>query len=623
MVLWFFAGLVAFFTLLVVAKGSRRVQLACADLFFFARLLWIWAKLRTRLSRSPPLTIVDRFLEQVRAHPHKPFLVYADETHTYEQVARWSARAARALVQKVGVRPGDTVAILVDNEPLFVMLWLAFAGIACPVAFLNHHLSGSALLHCFGCSGAKYIIVAQEFEDTLQRLYGQLQADGVSMLLATGCPANDGVCSLEAQMADIPDESISYVIQKGIQLSSPFIYIYTSGTTGRPKAAIVSHLRAWLGVFIFESNGMTEADVLYISLPLYHSSGTMGIISSIQVGATVVLRKKFSASQFWNDCRKYNVTVIQYIGELCRYLCNQPETDMDTNHKVRLAIGNGMRQDVWHNFLSRFGPFIRISEFYGATEGNIAFINYMGHVGAVGRTSFLLKKLYPFELIKYDTETEEPKRDELGWCIKVNKGEDGLLIAPVTMLSKFSGYAGDPELTKKKLLCDVFKKGDVYFNSGDLLMQDEENFLYFVDRVGDTFRWKGENVATTEVEETLEALDFIQEANVYGVNVPGHEGKAGMASVVLKPESELNCRKLYEHMVIFLPTYARPLFVRVQDSMEVTGTLKQQKVKLVKEGFNPSIHRNIYFLDIHSAVKSYVPLTPQLYQDITCGRIRL
>ncbi|XP_036758487.1 long-chain fatty acid transport protein 6 isoform X2 [Manis pentadactyla] len=391
---------------------------------------------------------------------------------------------------------------------------------------------------------------------------------------------------------------------------------------GLPKAAVISQLQALKGSVGLWAFGCAADDIIYITLPLYHSSGSLlGIGGCIELGATCVLKKKFSASQFWNDCRKYNVTVFQYIGELCRYLCKQPKKEGEKEHQVRLAVGNGIRSDVWREFLDRFGN-IKMCEFYGATEGNICFMNHTGKIGSVGRTNFFYKLFFTFDLIEYDFQKDEPIRNEQGWCSRVKKGEPGLLISQVNAKNPFFGYAGNKKHTEKKLLCDVFRKGDVYFNTGDLMVQDQENFLYFWDRIGDTFRWKGENVATTEVADIIGMLDFIQETNIYGVAVPDHEGKAGMASIILKPNKSLDLEKIYEQVVTYLPPYACPRFLRIQEKMETTGTFKVQKFQLVEEGFSPlEISDPLYFMD--NLKKSYVPLTKELYDQIILGEIKL
>ncbi|XP_039566129.1 solute carrier family 27 member 3 [Passer montanus] len=304
------------------------------------------------------------------------------------------------------------------------------------------------------------------------------------------------------------------------------LYIFTSGTTGLPKAARVSHLKSIMCLSFYELVGASSSDVVYLALPLYHMAGSLlGIVGCLGIGATCVLKEKFSASHFWDDCRAEGVTVFQYIGELCRYLVNQPPRPGERQHGLRLAVGSGLRPDVWRSFQRRFGP-VRVVETYGMSEGNVTLFNYTGTPGAVGRCSFIYKLFSPFEVVRFDVAAGAPERDRAGRCIRARAGETGLLIAPVTRRTPFLGYAGSPELSEQKLLRGVFAEGDAFFNTGDLVEQDEQQFVRFRDRTGDTFRWKGENVATTEVAEALLAHESLQEATVYGVPVPGTAGPA-------------------------------------------------------------------------------------------------
>ncbi|TNN31172.1 Long-chain fatty acid transport protein 3 [Liparis tanakae] len=407
-----------------------------------------------------------------------------------------------------------------------------------------------------------------------------------------------------------------------VDVMSNFLFIFTSGTTGLSKAARVGHMKAIVSMAFLHLCGATSDDVIYVTLPLYHMSASLlGIGGCIHLGATCVLKKKFSASQFWKDCVKHDVTVVQYIGELCRYLFNQPAVPEEKTHRVRLAAGSGLRSDVWREFARRFGR-IKIREGYGLTEASIGFLNYTDEVGPIGRASYFNKLSMPFELLRYDPQTYEPVRTDSGRCVRAAIGEAGILVAPLTAMNPFLGYAGNQVQSEKKLLRGVFKDGDVYFNTGDLLLHDHRDFLYFRDRIGDTFRWKGENVSTTEVSEVLGLLDFIQETNIYGVTVPGHEGRAGMAAVVLKPDHILDGANLYAHLVKTLPAYAWPWFLRVQTSLDVTETFKQQKMKLVQEGFDPEVTEDLlFFLDVSQ--KDFVPLTERLYHDIVTGNVKL
>ncbi|XP_032273345.1 very long-chain acyl-CoA synthetase [Phoca vitulina] len=602
------------------------VNLCCPYLFqdmrYFLRLARVARQVRSYRQRRPVRTILHLFLQKARKTPHKPFLLFRDETLTYSQVDRRSNQVARALRAHLGLRQGDCVAIFMGNEPAYVWLWLGLVKLGCAMACLNYNIRAKSLLHCFQCCGAKVLLASPELQDAIEEVLPSLKKDNVSIYYVSRTSNTDGVDSLLDKVDEVSTEAIPESWRSEVTFSTPALYIYTSGTTGLPKAATINHQRLWYATGFINAVGVKEDDVIYTTLPLYHSAALMiGVHGCILTGATLVLRNKFSASQFWDDCRKYNVTVIQYIGELLRYLCNSSQKPNDRVHKVRLAIGNGLRGDVWREFTRRFGD-ICIYEFYAATEGNIAFVNYTRKIGAIGRVNYLQKKVIAYDLIKYDVEKDEPVRDGNGYCIRVPKGEVGLLVCRITQLTPFSGYAGGNTQTEKKKLRDVFKKGDLYFNSGDLLMIDHENFIYFHDRVGDTFRWKGENVATTEVADTVGLVDFVQEVNVYGVSVPGHEGRIGMAAIKMKENYEFDGKKLFNHVADYLPTYARPRFLRIQDTIEITGTFKHRKVTLVEEGFNPAVIKDaLYFLD--DKAEMYVPMTEDIYNAINNKVLKL
>uniref|UniRef100_A0A8D1HC93 long-chain-fatty-acid--CoA ligase n=1 Tax=Sus scrofa TaxID=9823 RepID=A0A8D1HC93_PIG len=602
------------------------VNLCCPyffeDLNYFLKVARVTRRMRSYRQRRPVHTILNAFLDRARQTPRKPFLLFQDETLTYAQVDRRSNQVARALRDHLGLRQGDCVAVFMGNEPAYVWLWLGLAKLGCAMACLNYNIRGKSLLHCFQCCGAKVLLASPDLQAAIEEVLPSLKKDDVAIYYMSRSSNTDGVDSFLDKVDEVSTEPIPESWRSEVNFSTPALYIYTSGTTGLPKAAMINHLRIWYGTGLAIASGVKEDDVLYTTLPLYHSAALMvGLHGCIVSGATLVLRTKFSASHFWDDCRKYKVTVIQYIGELLRYLCNSPQKPNDRDHKVRMAMGNGLRADVWREFIKRFGD-IHIYEFYASTEGNIGFMNYTRKIGAVGRVNYLQKKVVTYELIKYDVEKDEPVRDGNGYCIKVPKGEVGLLVCKITNLTPFNGYAGGKTQTEKKKLRDVFKKGDIYFNSGDLLMIDHENFIYFHDRVGDTFRWKGENVATTEVADVVGMVDFVQEVNVYGVSVPGHEGRIGMASIKMKENHEFDGKKLFKHVADYLPNYARPRFLRIQDTIEITGTFKHRKVTLVEEGFNPAVIKDaLYFLD--DKAETYVPMTEDIYNAINDKALKL
>ncbi|XP_047625400.1 long-chain fatty acid transport protein 2 [Phacochoerus africanus] len=602
------------------------VNLCCPyffeDLNYFLKVARVTRQIRSYRQRRPVHTILNAFLDRARQTPRKPFLLFQDETLTYAQVDRRSNQVARALRDHLGLRQGDCVAVFMGNEPAYVWLWLGLAKLGCAMACLNYNIRGKSLLHCFQCCGAKVLLASPDLQAAIEEVLPSLKKDDVAIYYMSRSSNTDGVDSFLDKVDEVSTEPIPESWRSEVTFSTPALYIYTSGTTGLPKAAMINHLRIWYGTGLAIASGVKEDDVIYTTLPLYHSAALMvGLHGCIVSGATFVLRTKFSASHFWDDCRKYKVTVIQYIGELLRYLCNSPQKPNDRDHKVRMAVGNGLRADVWREFIKRFGDML-IYEFYASTEGNIGFMNYTRKTGAVGRVNYLQKKVVTYELIKYDVEKDEPVRDENGYCIKVPKGEVGLLVCKITNLTPFNGYAGGKTQTEKKKLRDVFKKGDIYFNSGDLLMIDHENFIYFHDRVGDTFRWKGENVATTEVADVVGMVDFVQEVNVYGVSVPGHEGRIGMASIKMKENHEFDGKKLFKHVADYLPNYARPRFLRIQDTIEITGTFKHRKVTLVEEGFNPAVIKDaLYFLD--DKAETYVPMTEDIYNAINDKALKL
>lgn len=590
------------------------------DFWYLLKVVCCGIRLQLYSRKGQLVTVLDKFLSQAKKQPQKPFIIYEGDIYTYEDVDKRSSKVAYVFLNHSTLKRGDTVALLMSNEPDFVHVWFGLAKLGCVVAFLNSNIRSNSLLHCIRSCEPRALVVGTDLLEAIEEILPSLPEDISVWGVRDSVP--QGISSLTEKLTTASDKPVPRSHHVASNLKSPYLYIFTSGTTGLPKAAVITQLQALKGSVGLWAFGCTTDDIIYITLPLYHSSGSLlGIGGCIELGATCVLKKKFSASQFWNDCKKYNVTVFQYIGEICRYLCKQPKREGEKDHQVRLAVGNGVRSDVWREFVDRFGN-IKMCELYGATEGNICFMNHTGKIGAVGRTNFFYKVFFNFDLIKYDFQKDEPIRNEQGWCSRVQKGEPGLLISQVNKKNPFFGYAGSKKHTEKKLLRNVFKKGDVYFNTGDLMVQDQEDFLYFWDRIGDTFRWKGENIATTEVADVIGMLDFIEESNVYGVAVPDCEGKAGMASIILKPNKSLDLEKVYEQVITFLPTYAYPRFLRIQETMEVTGTFKPKKFQLVQEGFSPlKISDPLYFMD--NLKKAYVPLTKELYDQIMLGEIRL
>ncbi len=514
---------------------------------------------------------------------------------------------------------GDVVAVLMENRPEFIIAWLGLAKIGAVAALINSNLQSHTLAHCLKRANARHLILGSECADNYKSAKPYLEKPPI--VWVTGGAVADAY-DLDPELAKQSSSAIPDSIRKGLKGRDTCFYIYTSGTTGLPKAARLTHMRVANIMHGFSGAAHAkETDRMYVALPLYHTSGGVAALgTTLTVGGAVIIKREFSASEFWADCVKYEATMFQYIGELCRYLLNSPEAPEEREHKIRICVGNGLRPDIWQKFQDRFA-LPRILEFYGATEGNVTLFNFDGRLGAIGRLPWYFKHLHNSTLVKIADGTLSPVRGEDGLCVKVETGKPGECLGKISNVPRtmFDGYSNQVE-SKKKILRDVLEDGDAWFRTGDLMKQDKEGYFYFVDRIGDTFRWKGENVSTSEVAEIISSFDNIREINVYGVKVPHTEGRAGMAAI--KTDYKIDMDELHRYVEIKLPDYARPLFLRIQSEIDVTGTFKHRKVDLVKQGFNPTtINEPLYFDDPTS--DSYVPLNADLYRLIELGQIRL
>jgi fatty-acyl-CoA synthase len=486
------------------------------------------------------------------------------------------------------------------------------------VALINSNLESKSLAHCISVAGASKVIVGAELAAAFMTVEGQI---GEAQPWATGGPVA-GCEDLDAGLAAVADTRPDRSVRNGMTAASLCLYVYTSGTTGLPKAGKLTHMRTQGMMRAFIAATFTNAaDRVYICLPLYHGTGGLcGVGIALMTGATIILRRKFSATAFWDDVVDHGATVFVYIGELCRYLLNQPTHSKENKHRLKSCFGNGLRPDVWERFVPRF-KLKRIAEFYGSTEGNVSFINYDDKLGTVGRIPDYFRKLMPARLVKFDVEREEVVRGPDGLCIEAGVDEAGEAVGPIGegARERFDGYAGDEAQTQKKILRDVFAKGDMWFRTGDLMRRDAEGYFTFVDRIGDTFRWKSENVSTNEVAEALATFEGIREANVYGVAVPGADGRAGMASIVA--DDGLDLVALAAHLKRELPVYARPIFLRLQPEAEITGTFKYRKSDLVKDGFDPALVSDPLFW-MNPAGAIYEPLDATAYERIQTGTVK-
>jgi fatty-acyl-CoA synthase len=428
---------------------------------------------------------------------------------------------------------------------------------------------------------------------------------------------------IDSELERLSNEKLTEDERRPLTINDRALLIYTSGTTGLPKAANVSHYRVMMWTHWFAGIlDMRSTDRIFNCLPMYHSVGGVVALGSVLVnGGSAVIREKFSVTHFWDDIVRWNCTLIQYIGELCRYLLYSAPHPLEKVHNIRACCGNGLRPDVWNGFKTRF-QIPQILEFYAATEGNVSIYNVEGKPGAIGRIPPFLTHRFPLAVVKHDLEKEMPIRDELGFCVRCKRNEVGEAISKVSndsreFGSRFEGYTNQKE-TEKKVLRDVFEKGDTWFRTGDLMRQDDGGYFYFVDRIGDTFRWKGENVATSEVSEAITAFPGIKEANVYGVKVPRRDGRAGMAALVASDGVDLTAFR--DHLVKALPGYAQPLFLRICEKIETTATFKQKKAELVQLAYDPSKTSDpMYFNDPEQ--RAFVRLDKMVYDRIQSGHM--
>jgi fatty-acyl-CoA synthase len=567
---------------------------------------------------ADPANILPRLANDwARRYGAAPALIGVDQTLTFRELAERANRVSRFAIA-AGVKPGETIGLLMGNRPDFFALWLGLTQIGAVVALLNFNLQGVALAHSLGVAATRRVIVDVERMPNFEAaraagadeheiwIYGDA-TQGFRQAIETF----DG-----SELRD--DEQ-----RPAVTLSDAALLIYTSGTTGLPKAAKVSHRRIveWSHWFAGLA-GMTGEDRMYDCLPMYHSVGGVSAIGAPLVnGGSVVIAERFSARGFFDDITQHGCTAFQYIGELCRYLAKAPPSPEEPLAKLRLACGNGMSGDVWRDFARRF-PYVRVLEFYAATEGNFSLYNVEGRIGAIGRMPAFQALRDPVALVRFDAETETPARGADGFCIRCAAGEVGEALGRVgaETASRFEGYR-DERATQKKIMRDVFRTGDAWVRSGDLMRCDEEGFYAFVDRVGDTYRWKGENVATLEVASVLSTSPDVSEAIVYGVKAPGAEGRAGMALLGVGEDFDL---AVFARHALALPSYARPVFLRLRkgEGAETTSTFKTRGRAWAAEGYDPkAIDDPLYLYD--RGAGRYVRLDAEVFARLTRGEIPL
>jgi citronellyl-CoA synthetase len=560
-------------------------------------------------------TIVE---ENARKYSDKVAIKFEDITITYKEFNEWVNRYAHYFIS-LGLKKGDVVEIFMTNRPEYLIIFTAIGKIGAISSLINTDLREKSLEHCLKLTPGKIIIIDENCYDQFNVVKTALnlaEEQKLCYLSDKGtilCP--EGLIDLLQVVKDFPIYDPPTTID--VQTFDNIAYIFTSGTTGFPKAAKIRHYNivavSWVyGIMVGE---LTPEDTNYISLPLFHGTGLFaGWAAAFGSGAAIAIGRKFSASCFWDDIRKYNATCFAYVGEICRYLMNQPSKPDDSNNSVRVVIGNGLRPEIWMDFKKRFN-IPRIGEFYSAIDGNGIFANILNFDCTVGGCAS------SYAIVKYDFNEDKPIRDDDGFMQKVGLGETGLLLFENAGILKFQGYT-DKKASESKVLHNIFKEGDEWFNTGDLLRDLGNKHAQFIDRLGDSFRWKGHNVSTTEVEEVLNIFDQVLLSSVYGVQITGTDGRAGMTAIVSEiPVEDFKLNMLADSFRKNLPPYAIPIFLRFKSKLSTTATFKLKKVKLKEEGFDlEKVEDPLYIMLPHES--EYRPLTKEIYENIQNGQYK-
>jgi fatty-acyl-CoA synthase len=555
---------------------------------------WLRALETTAEATRDPHRVLPRVVaDWARSYGDAPALVSDRERFSFRDLEKRMNQYSRWALAE-GIQKGDSVALMMGNRPEYFVIWLGLIQVGAIVALFGSDLRAPAVSHALRTAGAHRIIASAECADVCRSAAAALVERAEIWIHGS---REGETRSIDLRAAAASGDALTGDELRPVTLSDRALRIFTSGTTGLPKAAEVSHRRlvTWIHWFAGLA-GLTASDRLYNCLPMYHSvGGVVAVGAPLVFGGSVAIAERFSARGFWDDVTRWECTAFQYIGELCRYLLAAPIHPAERSHRVRIAIGNGLSPEAWRPFIDRFGP-LRILEFYASTEGNVWLYNVEGKIGSVGRAPPYVAVRDLIALVRFDYGSQIPDRGPDGFCIRCSDGEVGEALGRIGKEpgARFEGYSEEVE-TERKTLRDVFKPGDAWMRTGDLMRRDTDGFYTFVDRIGDTFRWKGENVSTSEIESVLRACPGVEDAVVYGIVVPGADGRAGMA--LLKIDGKFDLDALSVRLEI-LPRYSRPLFLRIASRIEITETFKAKRRAYVDQGFDPEgIEDALYVFD--------------------------
>ena len=560
------------------------------------------------------ISIGEIFNKTVRKFPENKCMYHLDKSWTYLEFNNWVNRLANQFL-KIGFKKGDVVAVLIENRPEILAISMAMAKIGGVAALINTAQKHKPLIHSFHLAKPKLILIGAELFEHYEEIKEELAFSEKNVFLIH----HEKIKKIKV-ISEFDIQSSSYSVREPvldfkIQSKDANLYIYTSGTTGLPKASVISHGR-WIkgySAFGLTSIRLQSNDILYVPLPFFHATAMVVCWTSVIAGgAAIVIKNKFSVSEFWKDIHYYKATGFGYVGELCKYLLNAPVQPLEKNNTLTKMIGNGLRPDIWKTFKERF-HIQQISEFYASSEGNIAFFNVFNVDSTMGFS------ITNYAIVEYDKENEKPIKDSNGYMKKVAANGTGLLLGEISKRYPFDGYTEESK-TEKSILRNVFQKGDAWFNTGDLVRDMGFFHTQFVDRLGDTFRWKGENVSTVEVEGIINQFEGISESIVYGVQIPDCSGRAGMANIIIdKKYKKFDLHKFYNFIKEELPPYAVPVFIRISEITETTSTFKHKKHNLKEEGYDyAKTEDDIYVL----IDRKYKRVTPEIKEDIDKGKYR-
>ncbi|KAH7409498.1 hypothetical protein BKA64DRAFT_774308 [Cadophora sp. MPI-SDFR-AT-0126] len=591
------------------------------------------AKAYREAVQTKRLALYYFFEHSVLTQPNAECIWSRSGSYTYQQTSDLAHKYAQFFLS-LGVRPGQYVNFYLTNTPDFLFAWLGLWAIGAAPAMINYNLSGKALLHCLGVSKARLMLVDDESElrDRIEGVRGVVEGEGEAGL---GCKV---VVLDEVTKRGIREgkgERPGNEYRDGVKGDWPMCMFYTSGTTGMPKGVPFNVNRGFY-VGCARATGYrrtVDGDRWYDCMPMYHGTGGVQAVTMLMTGITICIGKKFSTSKFWSEVHDSRATWITYVGETARYLLAAPPSPLDKDHNVRCMFGNGLRPDVWFKFRERFGV-PEVTEFFNSSEGVFGLVNYcrgdylatcVGHQGAIIRFENR-NKIVP---VLVDQVSAAIARDpKTGFAKRQPYEKGGEIIVQVTDIKEFAGYYNNPSATQKKFERNVFKKGDLWYRTGDALRRTSDGRWFFMDRLGDTFRWKGENVSTAEVAEVLGQYPGVVEANVYGVSLPSHDGRAGCAAVYIDPSlaKGFDFAGLLRHSRTHLPKYAVPLFIRVVKEMTPIHNNKQNKVPLREEGVDPERvkeHDKILWVDGLGKGRAYVDFHRDHWEDLKLGKAQL